>query len=420
MSAFSAITEYLFGKRLVAAVGGLFLMCICIFGSALALAEMGDRGIDRQIGEVGASLAEVSVDDAIPSIGRMVGPAADVLARRAQPIMKSLPQISFNRTPVVGETTIRTGPAAVSETPAIVVTPQPTGCTNVNTPLSLQALTLWKQGKAEEAASVLERSDANDCLAQGLWKDYVQPWQSIWSVIMPGTTSDPVALATGAVQCAQLNSRFVGCYYAAGWARYLQFAQAPNAEKAQQALAGFTVTVGDRKATGDWAFLADQNDMYVFIVQAGLYGGTTEERASDITKFLGWLGIKWSSGDGSKTFTIEGVLVPENIPDPMAPLPDAYKPGFSVVPVPQNTPIVVPPVQVTPQGVQAQPAGDQVVCHYTGSGSGLYLAGWAGEPPRNTTLEVVKQLNPGLWERYVADTTQPQDVVFPAGTICGQ
>jgi len=74
------------------------------------------------------------------------------------------------------------------------------------------------------------------------------------------------------------------------------------------------------------------------------------------------------------------------------------------------TSLATPPIAVAPAGY--------VTCTYPGyEASGKWISGWAGE--YGVSLVELKELNPGLWERYASAVNDPQPgIVMPADSGC--
>lgn len=415
------ITTWLFPPSLIMLVGTLSLCFILGVLAVYGTSRMDETGLSGRIGAIGEEITTEGLDKSVPSLGKMFGPSINVVATKISGSLAQVPQVSINGTPVVGlkgpgeQGGITTGGG--SNLPTLA----PQGCQQTNSPLSIQALSLWRDGKVLEAVAILTRPGApTDCLAVGLWRDYVKPLMVVWNQIEPNAGADSSTQLALGKECLKMNPKFAPCYEVVAWANYRIWSNKPEQSTAAQVLRGFKIGIGPLQSTGWWDQMDDDDDTRTITVAAGTnYGGTTIEKVVYIKKFLNWVGIKWEYGDKEKTFIVAGdPIVPIALPSVSAPTPDAYQPqtsaSFTAIP---NIAPVVTSTQHVPNGSGG--GGEPfVTCTYPGSRSGQYLAGWAGAPPRSTNLETVKRLNPGLWDAYSRDTTKSQQVKFPLGTRC--
>jgi len=332
------------GDKVTAAMALILLFGCMIF----TLAGIGLTGMAPIFGEVGERTAEVAMRDSLPAVRAIVEPAGRVLWTEGGRAVKSLlPEGAVSLGPITidpiwrqqnGDNTSEDGSAGSSEegggspvgdsSAPTAPTPTPILCT-VNTPESRAALTAWTTGDWETAVANINLTGEDDCLAKGLYEDYMADFEIALVALQNADGEATIRAAADTVK--RLNPAYPGSYSA------LRFVEANGWLKAKpldltkkHLLAGATVAISS--ADMAWwcaqhtALCESEGDQFDVSVDFGDgWVATYLFSRSELDQLESALQLTPGGlTTVGNTVSVPGSLLPDPLPAVPAPAADAY------------------------------------------------------------------------------------------------
>lgn len=209
------------GNWITAVVALLVVFFALVFG----LAGIGLTGMAPIFGEVGERTAAVAVRDSLPAVRAIVEPAGRVLWTEGGRAVKGLlPEGAVSLGPLTinpiwkndGDIvtsnigSLETGGSSVPGGDSPVPTAVPPCITNTSE--SLAALEAWKIGQWETAVANINLTRTDDCLAKGLYANYMQPFEIALGVLQ--NADGEAQIRASAETTKRLNPAYAGSYSA--------------------------------------------------------------------------------------------------------------------------------------------------------------------------------------------------------------